>query len=306
MIAKNTRKIRHADFHSLGRNKAGESVDGKLNFRHAARLATETPDVPPVAASFSFWNATRNCGMTTQPNGEPEPGLDLLAFAKLLKERHSRPLTPDVAELEPPALAKLLEERLARQLPDPKREFELPALAKLLTEGQERPASEIVAELDKPTPTALSQFQWEALSSAQRDVGIGLVNAERTPPDPSVSVAAKPPRAGNQNDWLHDAGSEPPQEFYCDKWLTSTQTKIGFAIRHVNLKPVKTERALRDYLKNAASAKSPRVWCRATLTADIDIFFRDPKSLHDAEARLKEYPQRKPKEVGGSPRKPVL
>ena len=146
--------------------------------------------------------------MTTQPQSEPAPGLDLLAFAKLLKERHSRHLTPDLAELEPPALAKRLEKGLAQQLPDPKREFELPALAKLLTEGQERPASEIVAELDKPTPTMLAKLQWDLLSPEQRDVGIGIVAAERKRPNISES--------GTETEALGRADKQPYLDLIVD------------------------------------------------------------------------------------------
>ena len=113
---------------------------------------------------------------------------------------------------------------------------------------------------------------------------------------------------------LYDAGSEPPQDFYRDKWLTGTKTEMGFAIRHETLDSVKSDRALRDYLKNAASGAVPRVWCRATLTDDIEVFLRhrEPrddeavlKALHEAEARLSEFLSRKPTEVGGSPRKPL-
>jgi len=165
-------------------------------------------------------------------------------------------------------------------------------LAKLLA-GERRP-SEIVAEVDEGKPVRfLTQLQFELLTAAQREVGIGLVAAERKQQQPNECEAAAPPHNDNDNQvtWLHDAGSEPPPEFYRDKWLTGTQTEIGFAIRHTKLKAVK-DRALRNYLKNAASGQVPRLWCRNTLTSAIDAFFRDPKSLHEAEARLLDYRKR--------------
>lgn len=109
----------------------------------------------------------------------------------------------------------------------------------------------------------------------------------------------------DQVGWLHDAGIEPPQEFYRDKWLTDTQSRIGFAIRYEQYDPVTTDRAHQDYLKTQALGKRPRIWCRKAIRPKIDVFFRDAKSLHDAEAQLKNYQPQKPKEVGGSPQKPV-
>ncbi len=183
-----------------------------------------------------------------------------------------------------------------------------PGLLARLIAGERR-ASEIVAELDEPKPVSLqTRLQFELLTPEQQAVGFGLVAAERNRPDPSVSVAAKPPRTGNQNDWLNDAGSEPPQEFYRDKWLTGTMTELGYALRPVHLKEVGDRQLLKDFRKRAEAEKS-LLWCRATQTDDFDVFLRhhEPrdenavlKKLHDAEGRLTEYRKTKLAELNGT------
>ncbi|RLT08384.1 MAG: hypothetical protein DWI21_08055 [Planctomycetota bacterium] len=56
-------------------------------------------------------------------------------------------------------------------------------LARLLTEGCERPASEIVAEVNKPNPSLRTRLQWDQLTAEQREVGVVLnVEANRGKP----------------------------------------------------------------------------------------------------------------------------
>ncbi len=114
-----------------------------------------------------------------------------------------------------------------------------------------------------------------------------------------------------QADWMHEFGSQPPGEFFSDKWLTGTKTEIGFALRAANL-PKVGDRQLLNSFNKMASRKRSRVWCRETLTDQLDVFLRRHvprddnatlKALHAADARLSEYRNRKPTEVGGSPRK---
>ncbi len=106
-------------------------------------------------------------------------------------------------------------------------------------------------------------------------------------------------------EWLHDAGSEPPQDFYGDKWLTGTQTEIGFAIRPANQPAVKSVVALRDYLERIASAKNSRVWCRATGTKQIDAFVKDLKTLEACQVRLDKYRVGKRRKVKATESKPL-
>ena len=56
-------------------------------------------------------------------------------------------------------------------------------LARLLTEGCERPASEIVADVNKPNPSLRTRLQWSQLTAEQREVGVALnVEANRAKP----------------------------------------------------------------------------------------------------------------------------
>ncbi len=118
-------------------------------------------------------------------------------------------------------------------------------------------------------------------------------------------IVESPPRVSEQDDvdkatdsnWLHSATENPPADFY-DRPLTGTKTELGFVIRNPK-QGVPKDKALRDYLAQMAAAEPPKIWVRATFSKFYEAFFRDAKSLHDAEDRLKLFSERSSTDVGG-------
>ena len=107
-----------------------------------------------------------------------------------------------------------------------------------------------------------------------------------------VQVAKVIVRRGDLK-WVHDAGETPPEEFPAGP-LIGTKTELGIAIRMPNKLPPKQEKSYRGDLKRAASAKTPRIWLRRSMTNDqFEASFRDLKALHDAQEQLKSFPKRR-------------
>ncbi len=101
------------------------------------------------------------------------------------------------------------------------------------------------------------------------------------------------------DDWIHAVNDDPPQRFQYGP-LTDFQTALGYAIRYANLDPVTTDRALRDYLKEVATANDSRVWLKRTGSKKLEAYFHKAKTFHVAQERLKSFPQWKSAETNGS------
>lgn len=100
-------------------------------------------------------------------------------------------------------------------------------------------------------------------------------------------------REKSEDDWIHDAGDKPPNEFGAGP-LVGSLTQLGFAVRPVNKPAPREDKSYRGDLSRAAKARGkPMIWVRRCVTDDqYQAFFRETSSFRIAELRLLSFDSR--------------
>ncbi len=159
------------------------------------------------------------------------------------------------------------------------------------------------------------ELEYQALESEfQKDIEAAIQAHRQLLSSPTISesptvASGMSPMSGSQadatpsetEDWIHGVNDDPPHRFQYGP-LTDSKTALGYAIRYANLDPVTTDRALRDYLREVATANESRIWLKRTGSKKLEAYFHNAKTFHDAQDRLKLFPQRKSGEANGSRR----